>query len=157
MRLKDIIAPEAIALHAAAKDQLDAISKLVDLQEKNGKMQDKGSYRSAIYAREDITSTALDGGIAIPHAKSAVITSPCVCFATLENGVDWMAYDHSLSDLIFMIGAPMEGDEHLRLLTYITTLLTEDPELADKLRAASTAEDIYALLSAAEEACFGAE
>lgn len=157
MRLKDIIAPEAITLHATAKDQLDAIGKLVNLQEKNGKMSDKGNYRSAIYAREDITSTALDGGIAIPHAKCPGISEPCVCFATLENGVDWMAYDHSMSDLVFMIGAPMEGDEHLRLLTYITTLLTEDPELADKLRAASCAEDVYALLAAAEDACFGAE
>ena len=157
MRLKDIIAPEAIALHTSAKDQLDAIGKMVDLQEKNGKMQDKSAYRSAIYAREDITSTALDGGIAIPHAKSPAISTPCVSFATLEKGVDWMAYDRSLSDLIFMIGAPMEGDEHLRLLTYITTLLFEVPGLAGDLRAANSGEEVYALLTAAEEKCFGAE
>lgn len=155
MCLKDIIAPEAIALHIEAADQLEAIGKLVNLQEKNGTVKDKSAYRSAIYAREDITSTALDGGIAIPHAKCSAVSGTCVAFATLKNGVDWMAYDHSASDLIFMIGAAMEGDEHLRMLTYITTLLAEVPELSDDLRKANSAEEVYALLSAAENHCFG--
>lgn len=155
MRLKDILSPEAICIRGEATDQLDAISKMVALQAKNNCMQDEGTYRSAIYAREDVTSTALDGGIAIPHAKSAAISKPCVSFATLKKGVDWGAYDHSTSDLIFMIGAPMEGNEHLRLLTYITTLLTEVPSLADQLRNCDTVQEIYDHLDAAEKHCFG--
>ena len=155
MRLKDILSAESMSLHADVADQLDAISKLVDLQEKNGYLRDKSTYRSAIYAREDITSTAMDGGIAIPHAKSSVVESPCVSFMTLNKGVDWDAWDHSMSDILFMIAAPMEGDEHLRLLTYITTLLAELPKLADQLRAAQTPEEVYALLADAEDQCFG--
>lgn len=157
MRLKDILSPDAICIHGEAADQLDAISKMVQLQGKNGFLQDEGAYRSAIYAREDVTSTALDGGIAIPHAKSTAISKPCVSFATLKKGVEWGAYDHSLSDLIFMIGAPMEGNEHLRLLTYITTLLAEMPALAGQLRKADTAQQVYDALAAAEDHCFGKE
>ncbi len=157
MRLKEILSPEAICIHGEAADQLDAISKLVQLQAKNGCLQDDSVYRSAIYAREDVTSTALDGGIAIPHAKSTAISKPCVSFATLKKGVDWGAYDRSMSDLIFMIGAPMEGNEHLRLLTYITTLLAEVPALAGQLRKAESAQDVYDALEAAETHCFGKE
>ena len=157
MRLKEILSPEAICIHGEAADQLEAIGKLVQLQKKNGCLQDESTYRSAIYAREDVTSTALDGGIAIPHAKSKAISKPCVSFATLKKGVEWGAYAHSQSDLLFMIGAPMEGNEHLRLLTYITTLLAEVPALADQLRKAETVQQVYDCIEAAELHCFGKE
>lgn len=157
MRLKEILSPEAICIHGEAADQLEAIGKLVQLQKKNGCLQDESTYRSAIYAREDVTSTALDGGIAIPHAKSKAISKPCVSFATFKKGVEWGAYDHSKSDLLFMIGAPMEGNEHLRLLTYITTLLAEVPALADQLRKAETVQQVYDCIEAAELHCFGKE
>lgn len=56
-----------------------------------------------------------------------------------------------------MIGAPMEGNEHLRLLTYITTLLAEVPALADQLRKAETVQQVYDCIEAAELRCFGKE
>ena len=153
MRLKEILSADSIELHSDVGDQLDAIGRLVELQEKNGGLTEKRIYRSAVYAREDITSTALDEGIAIPHAKSPAITKTCVSFMTLKHGVEWGAYDHSLSDLLFLIGAPIQGNEHLRLLTYITTLLTEVEALPQNLRAANSPLDVLDLLSAAEDAC----
>ena len=76
MRIVDLLNKESIALRAAPKSKMEAIDQLVQLQAAGGKIADLDAYKKGILAREEMGSTAVGEGIAIPHAKSAAVRDP---------------------------------------------------------------------------------
>lgn len=88
----------------------------------------------------------------MPHAKNAAVKEATVLFAKSKNGVDYEALDGQPTYLFFMIAAP-EGanDTHLQALAQLSRLLI-DPTFVDKLKAASTPDEVQELFQKAEEA-----
>ena len=107
-----------------------------------------------ILAREAQSSTAIEAGIAVPHAKSDAVSNPGLAAMTLSQGVDYGAMDKQPSDLFFMIAAPLDGNLHLEILSRLMVLLM-DPEFTSGLRAAKTAEEFLAVIDKAEAAKYG--
>ena len=108
MRIVDLLSRDKIALGATAQDKNGAIDLLVGLQAGSGCITDKEAYKKAILAREDQGSTAIEAGIAVPHAKSECVLKPSLAACILKEGVDYGAMDGMPSDLFFMIAAPMD-------------------------------------------------
>lgn len=106
MRIIDLLDASKIQLHTHAADKEGVIDLLVELQTRSGCISDKGAYKAAILAREAQNSTAIEAGIAVPHAKSDCVTAPSLAACTLTEGVDYGAMDGQPSDLFFMIAAP---------------------------------------------------
>ena len=153
MRIVDLLSPEKIALGASAADKEGAIDLLVDLQAKSGCLTDRETYKQAILARESQTSTAIEMGIAVPHAKSACVTSPSLAACILKEGVDYGAMDGQPSDLFFMIAAPLNGDLHLEILSHLMVLLM-DFNFVSELRSAPDAKAFMAVIDKFEAAKF---
>lgn len=156
MRIVDLLSPEKIALGASAADKEGAIDLLVDLQAKSGCLTDREAYKQAILARESQTSTAIEMGIAVPHAKSACVTSPSLAACILKEGVDYGAMDGQPSDLFFMIAAPLNGDLHLEILSHLMVLLM-DFNFVSELRSAPDAKAFMAVIDKFEAAKFPEE
>ena len=156
MRIIDLLSPEKIALGASAADKEGAIDLLVDLQSKSGCLTDRETYKQAILARESQTSTAIEMGIAVPHAKSACVKSPSLAACILKGGVDYGAMDGQPSDLFFMIAAPMDGDLHLEILSHLMVLLM-DFNFVSELRAASDPKTFMEVIDKYEAAKFPEE
>ena len=156
MRITDLLNPQSVRLGAAAADKAAAIDTLIALQEKGGHLADKAAYREAILAREGQGSTAIEAGIAVPHAKSEAVKTPGLAAMTLAEGVDYGAADKQPSDLFFMIAAPLDGNLHLEILSRLMVLLM-DPGFAAKLRGAKTPEAFLAAIDEAEAAKYGEE
>ena len=156
MRIVDLLSPEKIALGASAADKEGAIDLLVDLQAKSGCLTDRETYKQAILARESQTSTAIEMGIAVPHAKSACVTSPSLAACILKEGVDYGAMDGQPSDLFFMIAAPLNGDLHLEILSHLMVLLM-DFNFVSELRSAPDAKAFMAVIDKFEAAKFPEE
>ena len=85
MRIVDLLKKECISLRAGAADKDAAIDLLVALQEKGGALTDPQAYKQALLAREGQSSTAIEAGIAVPHAKSPAVARPSLAAATLEK------------------------------------------------------------------------
>ena len=113
MRIVDLLKPEAIKLNQSLSDKSEAIEKLIELHASVGNISDIDSFRKEILKREELSSTAVGNGIAIPHAKSESVSSPGLAAITAPNGVDYGAPDGQPSDILFMIAAPLDGDLHL--------------------------------------------
>ena len=154
MRIVDLLKPGQIALHTAAADKDAAIGKLVALQQKSGALADADAYRQAILAREAQSSTAIEAGIAVPHAKADCVIKPSLAAMTLDRGVDYGAMDKQPSDLFFMIAAPLDGDLHLEILSHLMVLLM-DPAFSADLRAAGSPQDFLAVIDRYERAKYG--
>ncbi len=146
MELADLIARDAIlpAVKAASKKQL--------FQEVAGRAReayglDPRLVAEGLVAREKLGSTAMGGGVAIPHARLAGLKSIVGLFARLEKPVDFEAADGQGVDLVFVLLAPEEsGADHLRALARVSRLL-RDSELRRKLRQTTESPALYALIT----------
>lgn len=150
MRIIDLLSTDRIALGAQVSDKEQAIDKLVELQMAGGRIDDREAYRKAILAREEMSSTAIEQGIAVPHAKSDAVSAPSLAAMTLTQGVDYGAMDGQPSDLFFMIAAPLNGDLHLEILSRLMVLLM-DGEFVKALRSAADAQQFMAVIDRFEK------
>ena len=92
-------------------------------------------------------STGMGQGIAIPHGRIAGIEKMTGLFAQLDQPVDFDAMDDQPVDLVFLLLAPEgAGADHLKALARVSRLL-RNQSVCEKLRAASQAAALYALLT----------
>lgn len=140
MRITDLLNKESILLNGSPKSKSEAIDLLIDLQMRGGKIDDREIYKKGILAREEISSTAVGEGIAIPHAKSEGVKAPSLSAVTVPGGVNYEAMDGEPSNLLFMIAAPNDGDTHLEVLSHLMTILMDEGFRAQLLSAKSKEE-----------------
>ena len=157
MRITDLLSPNGIQLRAAPADKSAAIDLLAGLQERAGNITDKAAYKKEIWAREELDSTAVENGVAVPHARCAAVKRAGLAAMTVPAGVDYGAEDGEPSTLFFMIAAPEGGGEvHMEMLSHLMVMLM-DEEFCQKLLDAEKAEDFLALIDAQERVKFPEE
>lgn len=145
--LKSMITKECISLNLTAKSKNDVIDELVNMLFENGKLNDPKEYKKQILKREEESSTGLEEGIAIPHAKTAAVKVPTVAIGISKDGVDFNSLDGEPSKLFFMIAAPANAkDSHIEVLSQLSTSLLDDDIREGILNAKSKEEIINILL-----------
>lgn len=150
MRIVDLLNKESIALRVSPANKSEAIDMLVELQVKGGKIADKTKYKNGILEREEMGSTAVGEGIAIPHAKSDAVKEPSLAAITVPNGVDYESLDGEPSNLLFMIAAPNNGDVHLEVLSRLMTLLM-DEDFRERLLNARNKDEFISIIDKMEK------
>ncbi len=156
MRIVDLLSKESILLNASPASKQEAIDMLVDLQVNGGRIADKEAYKKGILAREEMSSTAVGEGIAIPHAKSEAVKAPSLAAMTVPDGVDYEAMDGGPSNLLFMIAAPNNGDVHLEVLSRLMTILM-DEDFRTRLLAAPDKQEFLNVINQMEDEKFPEE
>ncbi|AVX05887.1 PTS sugar transporter subunit IIA [Maritalea myrionectae] len=97
--------------------------------------------------REQLGSTGLGDGIAIPHGKLKGLDGVHCILIRLEHGIEFEAVDDKPVDLAFVLLAPQgSGADHLKALSRIARL-TRTPGLMERLRKMQSAEDIHEFLT----------
>lgn len=105
----------------------------------------------AILEREQLGSTAVGHGVVLPHARLEGLTHPIGGFARLVTPIDFDAVDDQPCDLIFMLLAPDgAGADHLRALAKVARVMRQ-ADVRERLRAASSEDQIRQLLSGSLE------
>ncbi|MDI9408124.1 MAG: PTS IIA-like nitrogen regulatory protein PtsN [Candidatus Pacebacteria bacterium] len=96
--------------------------------------------------RERLGTTGLGNGIAIPHGKLPKLKKLICLFARLETPIDFEAIDDQPVDLVFLLLAPEgAGADHLKALALISRLL-RDSATCEKLRSATSADALFAII-----------
>ncbi len=109
--------------------------------------QDEHKIFESLWEREQLGSTGIGNGTAVPHGRVAGLTQPFTIFARLEKPIDFDAIDSEPVDLIFLLlTAADAGADHLKALARISRLLRNRAVCA-KLRGTESADAIYALLT----------
>lgn len=147
MRMSDYLDPHLVAF-LDVSTQNEAIDSLIDLLQAQGKLQDPEGFRKAIFHREQLVSTGIGMGVAIPHAKMDCFSDFFIVVGIQrKKGLDWNALDKVPVRLIFMIGGP-EGrqNEYLQILSLLTSAI-RDAELRKELLKAASIEEVVALFS----------
>lgn len=151
MKVSELMNPKGVLLYAKIDNSADALGILVELQEGIGVITNGNAYYNAVSYRETFGgTTAIGGGIALPHACNAGVSAPGISALLLRRGVDWGAPDGKPVDLVFMIAVPPGSESlHLQILARLVNLLSRS-DLVESLRTASNPHRFVELIAKAE-------
>ena len=143
MKVSELMNPKGVLLYAKIDNSADALGILVELQEGIGVITNGNAYYNAVSYRETFGgTTAIGGGIALPHACNAGVSAPGISALLLRRGVDWGAPDGKPVDLVFMIAVPPGSESlHLQILARLVNLMSRS-DLVESLRTASNPHQI---------------
>ncbi|WP_030617146.1 PTS fructose transporter subunit IIABC [Streptomyces sclerotialus] len=149
--MSELITADLVDLDLSADTKEAAARSLAERMVAAGRVTDLEGFLADVAAREAQMPTGLDGGIGIPHCRSAHVTEPTLAFGRSAAGIDFGAADGP-ADLIFLIAAPAGGDaDHLSILSTLARHLM-DEEFTGALRSADAPERAAALVRGDEPA-----
>ncbi|MFE8948209.1 fructose-specific PTS transporter subunit EIIC [Streptomyces sp. NPDC007856] len=143
--MSDMITADLVDLDLSADSKEAAARALAERMVAQGRVTDLEGFLADVAAREAQMPTGLDGGIGIPHCRSAHVTEPSLAFGRSAAGIDFGAPDGP-ADLIFLIAAPAGADDaHLTILSSLARQLM-NTEFTSALRAVTDVETAAALI-----------
>ncbi len=143
--LTNLFTPDCIALNSSAKDRADAFAAAGELFSKQIGIE-AASVVEFLNAREDLGSTALGAGVAIPHGRVKGLKQPAAAFMRLKNPIEFAAPDGDpVSILIFLLVPEKATQQHLEILSSIAQLLS-DSDARDQLGSATDSLKVCTLL-----------
>lgn len=151
MKISDLLKKEIMIMEIAADNKIDAINEMIAKLKEKKMISDEELFREEIMNREELSSTGLGDGIAMPHAKTKAVNTPCVLFARSEKGIDYDSLDGQPAHLFFMIAAE-EGanNTHIETLANLSKLLLK-ANFIEKLRKAKNPDEVIELVEAGEK------
>ncbi|MFI5762177.1 fructose-specific PTS transporter subunit EIIC [Streptomyces sp. NPDC051563] len=146
--MQNLLPADLVDLDLSAESKEGAARALAERMAALGRVTDLDGFLADVAAREAQMPTGLEGGIGIPHCRSAHVTTPTLAFGRSPSGIDFGAPDGP-ADLVFLIAAPAGADDaHLSILSTLARRLMR-PDFVAALRAATTPEEAAALINPA--------
>lgn len=127
-------------LDASSKEEVlsTMVSKTIEVK----KLPEGEKFYQAILNREEIVSTGIGMGVAIPHAKLQSYDNFFISIGVLKKGIDWNAFDNAPVRLVFLIGGPDDKQtEYLKILSALTVAL-RDEELRKLLISTTSTREV---------------
>ena len=151
MQILDFLSVESIKLSIESKNKKDAIKELVEVLVKSGKVKDKKKMIQTLMEREELGSTGIGQGIAIPHGKSDTVSDLAAAFGVSADGVSFDSLDGEPVNIFFLLVAP-EGaaGAHLKDLARISSLL-KDKYFRKSLLSAQSPEEVIKIIQEEEK------
>jgi PTS system nitrogen regulatory IIA component len=152
MKILDFLSEKSINIDMQAGNKKQVLEALLDVLVKQGKVTDRKKVLDVLLEREELGSTGIGQGIAIPHGKSSAVTELTASFAMSKNGVAFDALDGEPVHIFFMLVAP-EGaaGTHLKALARISGLL-KDKYFKKALLSAADSEEVIRVIQEEEKA-----
>jgi fructose-specific phosphotransferase system IIA component len=108
---------------------------------------DQEQVYQELLERENLVTTGIGDGLAIPHVKSLAVVKPVALVIRLNKAIDYQAIDNQLVDLVVMIANTNDNDsEHLRILSVLASTLV-DRNKKQTILTTNNSEEIVELLS----------
>jgi fructose-specific phosphotransferase system IIA component len=151
MILTQILEPTCVKAPLDGKDKESVITELVDLLADNGALIDRDVVLEAVLVREETRSTGIGSGIAIPHGKCSGVKELVMSVGIAAEPIDFDSIDQKPVSIILLLVSPIDRTgPHIQALARISRLML-DEEFKSKLENATSAEEVYGLISNKEK------
>jgi len=150
MNLTQILEPACIKVPVENTDKTDVITELIDVLDTSELLLDKKAALEAVLVREQTRSTGIGSGIAIPHGKCNAVKKLVMAVGIAHNPIDFDSIDDKPVTIILLLVSPADQTgPHIQALAKISRLMLDD-SFKQSLEKATSAEDVYELLSKRE-------
>jgi PTS system nitrogen regulatory IIA component len=148
MTIGDLIGPDQVIVGLRSGDKAQLLQELAN-RGAVATALDASTIFSALLARENLGSTGLGKGFALPHARFQALDAPYALFVRLARPIDFAAIDERPVDIVIMLLTQANGgNQHLATLAAVSRPMRE-AAFVQKLRQASDAAALYRLLQSA--------
>jgi PTS system fructose-specific IIA component/PTS system nitrogen regulatory IIA component len=157
MKFSDFICSDALVAHLQSVEKEEAVREIVQalVDARHIERSQFESIVRSIIKREELGSTGIGRGVAVPHAKHPSVDRLVGTVAVSQQGVNFAALDGEKVYLFFLLISPeRRHGEHLRALEYVSRLLRCDM-FTSFLKQAKTVADIQQVLDEADDSRFG--
>lgn len=138
-----LIDEENIILNLESNDREGVINELADKAFSSKLISNISLFKRKLLEREEITSTAIGNGIAIPHTRipsAEVVNEPKIVIGFSKKGIDFNSHDGDITSLFFLLISDSEA-VHLRVLSRLSRILKEEGSIAE-LKTLNTKKEI---------------
>ena len=151
MKLSEIIKKDHVIGELRAKDKESVLDELAEAISQNDPYIDKNLLVKVLLEREQLGSTGIGDGVAIPHGKLPGVKKPIVSFGRSAKGLNFDSMDGQPAYLFFLLLAPENSSSiHLQVLTRIARILKSNAFRKELLKA-GTEEDLYRIIIQSDE------
>jgi PTS system nitrogen regulatory IIA component len=143
MKISDVLERKTVIPNLQSRSKPDVIRELAEnLASAHPNINDE-KLIEVLMERERLCSTAVDSGVAIPHAKLSGISGIIAGFGRSMEGIDYDSLDAKLTHLFIILVAPETSiGAHIQLLARISRIF-KNPELRARLMTLETQDEIY--------------
>lgn len=146
MNLAAVFFPATTVVDLNVADKAALLGRLAQIASTTANLP-AGEIEAALVKREELGSTGLGGGVAIPHARVAELKTPCGVIARLRRPIDFAAIDGQAVDLVvLLLLCGQAGSDQLNLLAAVARRL-RDPEAVRAFRAAKGPQQLLELFT----------
>lgn len=150
MQLTELLSPGRIKIPLVSTTKDEILAELVEVVGQNTPVQDLDEVLRAVREREEVLSTGIGSGVAIPHGKSAGISELALVAGVQPDGIDFEALDGEPVTLFFLlVGPEAAAGQHVKALSRISRLLRRE-SFRRRLMGAATADQFYSIIVEAE-------
>lgn len=150
MLLSELLNQKSVSANLKAGTKREALVELVELLESAHGLDSQGEILDRVLRREDMMSTGIGNGVAIPHGKAKAVDRMLAACAVSDPGVDFDSSDGEPAHIFILLVSPEAvGASHVKVLANISRLLKEE-SVRKSLRDARGSADLLAALKSAE-------
>jgi fructose-specific phosphotransferase system IIA component len=150
VQLTELLTPERIKIPLVSSNKDEILAELVEVVARNAAVRDLDDVLRAVREREEVLSTGIGSGVAIPHGKSAAVSDLALVAGVQPQGIDFEALDGRAVSLFFLlVGPESAAGQHVKALSRISRLLRRD-SFRVRLMEATSAEQFYSIIAEAE-------
>ena len=127
MKLSDYLCEDGILMDLTGGNKKEIIHNLVRLLTNTVEIKDTNDIVHKLEEREELKTTGIGSGIAIPHCKSGEMTDVQIVVGISKEGIDFESLDNKPAHFFFLLVAPEKGGaEHLKASAKIVRLFREE-------------------------------
>ena len=151
MKITEFLSKECIKIGLKSKSKKDVLEELVDVLVAAGKVTDKKKVMQVLLEREELGSTGIGQGVAIPHGKTDDVTSLVAAFGLTKEGCQFDTLDGDPVNIFFLLLAPYNASGiHLKSLAKISGLL-KDKYFRKGLVNCASADEVLTVIAEEEK------
>ena len=152
MKLHNILIRDMIIEELDSQDREGALKEMVNFLKKKKKVNKEKELYEKLLQREELGSTAIGEGVAIPHCKMKGVKNPIILLAISKRSVDFQSLDGKPSNIFFLVvSSPENPSLNLQILAAIASLVRKSGSLLKKILNAANISAILEIIREEEE------
>lgn len=150
LEIHDLLTPETVRVGLPGSSKEEVLENVIQLLDGLPTVRDLDAVREAIFDRENMMSTGVGKGLALPHAKTPAVDESVAAFAVTQEPIDFGSIDHAPVRLIFvLVGTETAKSEHIKILSRVSRLMNREP-IRERLLNVDRPEDVLAVFESGE-------
>jgi len=150
MEISTCLTPSTIELDVRGDNKPEILKSLVAVFARNARFEDSSEVFTQLMERENLKTTGIGSGVAIPHCKTAAVDRAHIVVGLSRKGIDFQSLDKLPVHLFFLVVAPeAAGATHLKICAQIARLV-KDAAFKEKLLDIQTADEVVTFIKEKE-------